>query len=50
MTKVGIEVPRSGQAYSLEEAIRIAKEIGFHSRYKTQLHSGRDRRSYCLQY
>ena len=29
MTKVGIEVPRSGQAYSLEEAIRIAKEIGF---------------------
>ena len=29
MTKVGIEVPRSGQAYSLGEAIEIAKDIGF---------------------
>jgi len=29
MTKIGIEVPRSGQAYSLKEAIEVAKEIGF---------------------
>jgi len=29
MMRVGIEVPRSGQAYTLQEAITIAKEIGF---------------------
>jgi len=29
MTKIGIEVPRSGQAYSLKEAMEVAKEIGF---------------------
>ncbi len=29
MSRVGIDIPRSGLAYSLDEAIEIAKEIGF---------------------
>ncbi|MGC8778285.1 MAG: carbamoyl-phosphate synthase large subunit, partial [Candidatus Caldatribacteriaceae bacterium] len=29
MLKVGIEVPRSGQAYTLKEAMDIARDIGF---------------------
>jgi len=29
MTRIGIDLPRSGLAYSLEEAFEIAKEIGF---------------------
>lgn len=29
MLKVGIEVPRSGQAYTLKEAMDVAREIGF---------------------
>lgn len=29
MVKVGIDVPRSGQAYNLKEALEVAREIGF---------------------
>lgn len=29
MMKIGIDVPRSGQAYNLKEALEIAREIGF---------------------
>ncbi len=29
MSRVGIDIPRSGLAYSLDEAIEVAKEIGF---------------------
>jgi len=29
MQKIGLEVPRSGRAYNMEEARKIAKELGF---------------------
>ncbi|MCX7730929.1 MAG: carbamoyl-phosphate synthase large subunit [Candidatus Caldatribacterium sp.] len=29
MIKIGIDVPRSGQAYNLKEALEVAREIGF---------------------
>jgi len=29
MLKIGIDVPRSGQAYNLREALEVAREIGF---------------------
>ena len=31
MKKIGLDLPRSGLAYSLEEAVEVAKEIGFPS-------------------
>jgi len=29
MIKIGMDLPKSANAYSLEEALRVAKEIGF---------------------
>ena len=50
MEKIGLEVPRSGFAYNLEQARKVVKEIGFPAIITAQLYPGRHRRCRRLQH
>ena len=50
MGEIGVEVPASGVAKSLEEALAIVDTVGFPGHHPPLLHAGRRRRRHRLQH
>ena len=49
MHRIGLDMPRSAVAHSLEEALQVQAQIGFPDHHPALLHHGRLRRRHRLQ-